>query len=818
MRKTLLYILLLAAMSATAQREEILLKTWQFAKETTPGQQPVEGWTYVTLPHDWAITGPFNRDNDLQEVAITQNGSNVPSTRTGRTGGLPYVGSGWYKTVITPPYKEHVELLFDGAMSEARVYVDGKEVIFWPYGYNAFCCDITPMLSPGKNAEISVRLENRPESSRWYPGAGLYRNVHLIQTAATHIPLWGTQIKTEKLLDNAAVMSLQTVIRTANPKKVKLLTEISIAGKLVTSTSRTLRSATGTEDGYVVSQTVNISWPHLWSPESPNLYTAKFTVLEGKKPVDCYEQTFGIRTVEIVPDTGFKLNGQTRKFQGVCLHHDLGPLGAAAWRDGIKHQLEMLRDMGADAIRTSHNMPAPELVELADSMGFMLMVEPFDEWDWGKCKNGYNRFFNVTEQGHTQTWAERDMVNMLRHFRNNPSVVMWSIGNEVPTQCSPEGYKVAKFLQDICTREDGTRPVTCGMDGVDCVLENGFASVMQVVGINYRAHRYQEIYDATPQKLVLGSETASTVSSRGVYKLPAVKDNNDKVCNIPTPNGDSKTNQCTGYDLEYCPWSNVPDDDFANMEDFPWTIGQFVWTGFDYLGEPSPYDTDAWPSHSSYFGIIDLASIPKDRYWLYRSQWNKRTHTLHLLPHWNWQTGDTVPVMVYTDLPEAELFLNGRSLGRQRFLSKEEAEKDSTWGRLRRYRLIWDKIPFEEGELKAVAYDRNGKVALTDYVHTAGEPFYVELMPEKSGTLTYVRIRICDFNGHLCPLADNKVNLSITGKGRILGAANGDATCLIPFQSREQQAFAGQLTVIVEGPATLKVTSAGLKEAVLNIK
>lgn len=815
MRKaTLLTLILSFTISISAQRTEQLLRQWDFAKEVYPHNLPAEGWQQVTLPHDWAITGDFSRDNDLQNVAITQNGEVVPSIKTGRTGGLPYPGAGWYRTTIQiDDLSQRYTLLFDGAMSEARVFVNGKEAEFWPYGYNAFHFDITSYLNKGQNT-IAVRLENLPESSRWYPGAGLYRQVHLISTCPTHIPVWGTQIRTLSLNEKVAIVNFRTELETTSQKSLRVVTEITSSGVFVARTGKMLNP----KKSNILEQNIKIKNPHPWSPEHPQLYTVTYQVYEGKTLVDQYSEQFGVRTVAIVPNEGFYLNGQLRKFQGVCLHHDQGPLGAAAYRDAIKHQLLMLRDMGCDAIRTSHNMPAPEQVELCDSLGFMMMVEPFDEWEWGKCKNGYNRYFEKIEDGETQTWAERDMVNMLRHFRNHPSVVMWSIGNEVPTQCSKEGYKVAKFLQDICTREDGTRPVTCGMDGVDCVLENGFAAVMQVVGINYRAHRYQEIYDATPQKLVLGSETASTVSSRGVYKLPAVRDNNDKICNIPQPDGNSRINQCTGYDLEYCPWSNIPDDDFANMEDFPWTIGQFVWTGFDYLGEPSPWDTDAWPSHSSYFGIIDLASIPKDRYWLYRSQWNHRTHTLHILPHWNWNEGDTVPVMVYTDLPEAELFLNGRSLGRQKKLSRDEAQQDKRWGNIRRYRLVWDDIPFEEGELKVVAYNEQGKAVMTDYMRTAKEPLYIELMTDKVGELTYIRIRVQDINNQLCPDADNKIQLQFSGEGRILGSANGDATCLIPFQSMEQQVFHGEMTTIVQGTGRLTVTSDNLRGKTIDIR
>ncbi len=807
-----LFLLLFVATSITlsAQRQESLLQVWEFAMETETGVMPTEGFVSVTLPHDWAITGPFSRDNDLQNVAITQNGSNVPSVRTGRTGGLPYVGTAWYKTTLPDNLMEHVELLFDGAMSEPEVYVNGKKACFWPYGYNAFHVDITPYLKPTGN-EVAVRLDCKPESSRWYPGSGLYRQVHLIESQAVHVPVWGAHLQTLSIEPADAKVLMELEVDAAEAKMLKVHTRVYDSRDMV------YESKFEFNPSYMstLEQIAHIANPRLWTPETPNLYKAVFDIYEGKRLVDTYEQTFGIRTVEIVPNVGFKLNGNVRKFKGVCLHHDLGPLGAAAWRDGIRHQLLMLRDMGCDAVRTSHNMPAPELVELADSMGFMLMVEPFDEWEWGKCKNGYNRFFEKIEPGQDKTWAERDMVNMLRHFRNNPSVVMWSIGNEVPTQCEKEGYKYAKFLQDICTREDGTRPVTCGMDGVDCVLENGFAQVMEVVGINYRAHRYQEVYDVTPQKLVLGSETASTVSSRGVYKLPALKDNNDSICNVPHPNGNSQTNQCTGYDLEYCPWSNVPDDDFANMDDYPWTIGQFVWTGFDYLGEPSPYDTDAWPSHSSYFGIIDLASIPKDRYWLYRSQWNTTDHTLHLLPHWNWNEGDNVTVMVYTDMPEVELFLNGKSLGRQHKLTHWEAAQDEKWGRIRRYRLIWDDVQYEPGTLMAVAYDKQGNAVMVESRQTAGEPAQLTLTADRCGQLTYLRVRVCDSKGNLCPQADNKIQISVQGDGRMLGAANGDAACLIPFQSYEQQAFAGEMTIIVEGNPQVTVSSEGLQPASL---
>lgn len=792
-----------------------LLTSWQFSMEHTDYQMPeaqATTWQQVTVPHDWAIYGPFDRKNDLQNVTVWQNGETFPSIKTGRTGGLPYMGSAWYKTIL--PLQGEVEgvyfLLFDGAMSEAEVYVNGNKVCYWPYGYNAFHCDITSALKTGQN-EIAVRLQNREQSSRWYPGAGLFRNVHLIQKPNIYVPIWGTHITTPYVTEELASINIKTNVINALNKHIELRTSLlhKATGEVVDS----LISRYDVKHSLPLEQNITISHPALWSPETPHLYVARTTVLADGIYQETVETTFGIRSVQIVPNVGFMLNGKVRKFQGVCLHHDLGPIGSAVSRDALRRQLLMLKEMGCDAIRTSHNMPAPEQIELCDELGIMVMCEPFDEWDWVKCKNGYSRFFNE--------WAERDMVNMLHHFRNNPSIVMWSIGNEVPTQCDPQGYKIAKMLQDICVREDGTRPCTAGMDQVTCVLENGFASVLQIVGLNYRPHRYVESYERTPQHLILGSETASTISSRGVYLLPALPDNTDHITNMNHPGGNSLTNQCSSYDLQYCPWSNLPDEDFRNMDDYPWTIGQFVWTGFDYLGEPSPWDTDAWPSHSSYFGIIDLAGIPKDRYYLYRSQWRKDVHTVHLLPHWNWNAGDTLPVMAYTDANEGELFLNGKSMGKVRKLTREEADAASQAGDplalQRRYRLIWDNIPYEAGEIKVVT--EYGEAKRT----TAGKPhhirMYVEDIPATDAKpLYFVRVQVCDKNGNICPNATNLISFTTKGEGRFRAAANGDATNLDLFHLPKHHAFSGELTAIVEGSCILTATAKGLKNATINVQ
>lgn len=785
-----------------AQRTEMLLeKGWKFTKGDVSGAEGTgfndTHWESVVVPHDWAIYGPFDRNNDLQNVAVTQNFEKEASVKTGRTGGLPYVGVGWYRTRFDVEPGRQTMLVFDGAMSEAKVYVNGKEACFWPFGYNSFYCDVTSFLNhDGKQNLLAVRLENRPQSSRWYPGAGLYRNVRVVTTGQIHVPVWGTQLTTPHVSEDYASVCLRTSVENAGRTELTVQTDIiSPEGKVVSSK----KNKGYINHGLPFTQNFIVEHPALWSPESPSLYRAVSKIYSGDTLLDTYTTRFGIRSIEYIADKGFFLNGKHRKFQGVCNHHDLGPLGAAINVSALRHQLRMLKDMGCDAIRTAHNMPAPELVSLCDEMGFMMMIEPFDEWDIAKCENGYHRFFNE--------WAERDMVNMLHQYRNNPCVVMWSIGNEVPTQWSAEGYKVAKFLQDICHREDPTRPVTCGMDQVDSVLDNGFAAMLDIPGFNYRAHRYEEAYERLPQNIVLGSETSSTVSSRGVYKFPAER----------KAGAMYDDHQSSSYDLEYCSWSNIPDIDFALAEDYDWTIGQFVWTGFDYLGEPSPYDTNAWPNHSSMFGIIDLASIPKDRYYLYRSIWNKDEETLHILPHWNWEgyEGKPIPVFVYTNYPSAELFVNGKSYGRQ---TKNRQTVEN------RYRLMWHNVTYEPGEVKVIAYDADGKAVAEKNVYTAGKPHHIELQTDYTSLkadgkdLAYVTVRVVDKEGNLCPTDGRLLNFRVKGAGSYRASANGDPTCLDLFHLPQMHAFNGMLTVIVQAGETagnleLQVSAKGLKTA-----
>ena len=614
-----------AFLQAQVRTEQTFEKGWKFTREdnaefANPGYNDSK-WQNVTVPHDWAIYGPFSINNDKQEMAITQDGQTEAMEHAGRTGGLPFVGTGWYRLNFDAPGFEKgkkATLIFDGAMSHARVYVNGQEAGYWPYGYNSFYVDATPYLKPGERNELAVRLENEPESSRWYPGAGLYRNVHLVINEDTHIPAWGTYVTTPVVTDKYAKVSLKTSLVSpegANKDNYRIVTQIKDKNGKVVATGENKLSVF---DNALFEQEFAVANPELWSPDTPVLYTAESKVYEGNTLKDEYTTRFGIRTLEIVPGKGFFLNGKLTKFKGVCNHHDLGPLGGAVNDAAIRRQIRILKDMGCNAIRTSHNMPAPELVEACDEMGMMLMVESFDEWKSAKMANGYHKIFDE--------WVEKDLTNLIRHYRNNPSIVMWCIGNEVPDQWNGNnGPKLSRMLQDICHREDPTRPVTQGMDAPDAVVNNNMAAVMDVAGFNYRPHKYPENYKKLPQQIILGSETASTVSSRGVYKFPVVRQAMKKY----------DDHQSSSYDVEHCGWSNLPEDDWIWHEDNAWGIGEFVWTGFDYLGEPTPYYTD-WPSHSSLFGIIDLAGLPKDRYYLYRSHWNKDEETLHILPHWTW--------------------------------------------------------------------------------------------------------------------------------------------------------------------------------------
>ena len=794
MKKTLLLTLLSCAMLCDAQvRKEITLADgWLFTRDRLT-------WQQVSVPHDWAINGPFDKKHDLQFVAIEQNGETEKSEKSGRSGALPWIGEGHYKTTVTlPEGYERVELLLDGAMSEPVVKVNGKEAGRWAYGYNAFRVEATPFVKSGRNI-IEVDLNNMEESSRWYPGGGLYRPVKLILTQKTRLDDWGGWFRTEKAGAKKASVSMSALVEgfggTDGLKVVMALADRQ--GNTVGRAELPVDAATGR-----ATAVVDVDTPELWSPESPYLYTLTTSLYDGDKLIDRTNKHVGIRTVDVSAKHGFRLNGVSRKIKGVCLHHDLGPLGAAENKAAFIRQIRIMKEMGCDAIRTAHNMPSTMQMEVCDSMGIMVMAESFDMWIYPKCKNGYARFFN--------DWADKDITNLVLNHRNHPSIIMWSIGNEIPEQWSDEGREISRRLQDLCHKLDPTRPVTQGMDKAEDALKSGFAQVMDVPGFNYRVHKYDNSIKQLPQGFLLGSETASTVSSRGVYKFPVTVSDHAVY----------DDGQCSSYDTEYCSWSNLPDDDWRMQEDRKWVIGEFVWTGFDYLGEPTPYD-EYWPSRSSYFGLFDLAGLPKDRYWLYRSHWRKDRPTLHLLPHWTWpgREGEVTPVYCYTSYPEAELFVNGKSQGRKTF------DKNS---RLDRFRLRWNDVVYQPGEITVVAYDDKGRAADTVTVRTAGAPDHLVLTADRreisseGRDLAFVTVTMVDKDGNVCPTADNALTFDVSGAGKFRAVCNGDATSLVTFDSRCMPLFNGRLVVLVEGTengtAVLTVSTDGLPDAKLPIK
>ena len=793
------FALALSSVCQAQSRKVINLPSWDFSRDG-------KVWSQVAVPHDWAIAGPFDKKWDLQMVAIEQNGEKEKSEKSGRSGALPWIGEGMYKMNLQLPkgYKRAV-LVFDGAMSQPVVSVNGKEAGRWAYGYNAFRIDITPYVQfDGKKNLVEVHLNNVEESSRWYPGGGLYRPVSVELYGNENFSTWDTFVRTLKANRQEAEVEINALLEGKIGKSGK--TVIALLDEKGTKVAeQTIQGATPE-----IKTTLKLASPQLWSPESPYLYQVKLTRYEGKKVADIQTLKTGIRTISVSKNNGFQLNGITRKIKGVCLHHDLGPLGAAENKAALIRQIKMMKEMGCDAIRTAHNMPSTMQMEICDSLGMMVMAESFDMWIYPKCKNGYAKFF--------KEWSDKDITNLVKHHRNHPSIIMWSIGNEIPEQWSKEGMEIAKHLQNLCHQYDPSRPVTQGMDKAEAALKSGFAQVMDVPGFNYRVHKYYKNIGQLPQGFLLGSETASTVSSRGVYKFPVEV----RACNNnPYPDG-----QCSSYDTEYCSWSNLPDDDWKMQDDYSWVIGEFVWTGYDYLGEPTPYDT-YWPSRSSYFGICDLAGLPKDRYYMYRSRWNETQHTTHLLPHWNWtgREGQVTPVYCYTDGVEGELFVNGKSQGRVR--------KDKS-SRLDRYRLRWNNVKYEPGEIRVVTYNQYGDKVGEDVKRTAGEPaqmkFSVEtpdhepiacmvegctdehnvLLNADGNDLAFVTVSLLDKDGNECPLADDELTFEVTGAGIFKAACNGDATSLEPFTQPQMKLFSGKLVVVVQskkqkGDITLKV-------------
>ncbi|HVO13142.1 MAG TPA: beta-galactosidase GalB [Vicinamibacteria bacterium] len=776
-----------ADLPAAGERRVSFDRGWRFQKGELPGAERPDfadgSWRALDLPHDWAIEGPF-------DPAVSPH-----------QGALPAFGVAWYRKHFSVPAAakgRFYSIEFDGAMSNARVFLNGRELGGRPYGYISFGFDLAPGLVFGGENVIAVRLAPERDASRWYPGAGIYRHVWIDASGPIQVARWGTYVTAPGAGEASASVSVRTELRSHEAQPAQVTLETAILDATGTEVARTSTAATVAANGTAaVPAQLTVTKPRLWQLEQPYLYTAVSTVRRGNDVLDRYLTPFGIRTIEYGPQKGFLLNGKKVRFQGVCNHHDLGALGTAVNRRALERQLEILKRMGTNAIRTSHNPPAPELLELADRMGFLVMDEAFDMWRIPKVRNGLSKFFDE--------WADTDLRDLLRRDRNHPSVVMWSIGNEIPEQGQPDGWKIARRLADICHREDPTRPTTAALDNADQAIANHLAEQLDIPGFNYKARQYARYVKEHPQWTMVATETASCVSSRGVYHLPI-----EKYQKHPSL-------QITSYDVIAPPWAYCPDVEFAALFASPQILGEFVWTGFDYLGEPTPYfdeegsaKTD-WPARSSYFGIVDLAGFPKDRYYLYQSQWTKAP-MVHLLPHWNWagREGQPIPVFAYTNAEAVELFLNGKSLGRKvkgaENVTIPVGKSASDEPRfLTKYRLEW-QVPYAPGELKAVAYDGPQAVA-SDVVRTAGAPARVAVTPDRrqiradGEDLSFLTVRIEDRDGNLVPGADNLVRFAVDGPATIAGVDNGNAATVEPFQADQRKAFSGLALLILRGKA-----------------
>ena len=851
-------VLPLSIMAQSVRKEVQLAEGWRFSPESDTMKQAgvtvaAENyddalWEVVAVPHDWAIKGPFDEKHDSQVVMVVEDGDKVKKLRTGRTGALPFIGAGWYRVKFTVPEAcERAILTFGGVFGEPVVYVNGHWAGEWKHPYNTFNVDVTPFVyRDGRENVLAVRAENLNETSRWYPGGGIYRPVFLTTTSVTAIDCWGLNMVTLSLNDKGDVTASFEAKVTGYEGK-NLIARWSVAGEEFE------QAVDGSGKAFTAHTFAGIT---PWSPEEPKLYEMKVEVLAvaadgSRRVVDSKSERIGFRTIRYSPEKGFELNGKSRKIKGVCMHHDLGMLGAAENKAAIRRQLELLRSMGCDGIRTSHNMPSKWQMDLCDELGFLVMAESFDEWADGKMQNGYNRFF--------YDWYKRDLANLVNNHKLHPSIVMWSAGNELrelwyrpkaENKSKNPGATIANMLVKEFHRLDPSRPVTAGMNQALLDIEMGAAQVFDILGINYHVNQYDKTYARSGHGFVLGAETASTVSSRGVYHFPVVNTclvGRDK----ETRDSLKKAGICfadyhnSSYDTEVVSWGNLPDYDWVEQEK-PWVIGEFVWTGFDYLGEPTPYN-DVWPSRSSYFGILDLAGLPKDRYYLYRSRWNTKQPTIHLLPHWNWEgrEGEVTPVYCYTNYPTAELFVNGKSQGKR----TKTAEGDI----LDRYRLRWNEVKYEPGEVKVVVYDKNGLKVGEKTVKTAGKPHHIELYADR-GTgakertyaemynscnptifplggylkadgedMSFVAVRVVDKDGNLCPNASHQLVMNVTGEGKFRGVCNGDQTSVEVFTNPTMKLFNGELVVGVQttqkaGDMVLKVSGKGVGSASITLK
>jgi beta-galactosidase len=792
-------------------------------------------WQLLDLPHDFAIAGPF--------IPPGQAGSD------GATGRLPYFGVAWYRKHLAIPAADAGKQFYldiDGAMSYATVWCNGQIVGGWPYGYASWRLDLTPVIKPGADNVLAIRLDNPPNSSRWYPGGGIYRNVWLTTTAPVHVSQWGTYITTPELSASSATVKIQTECENDSPSDASITLTTAIypldasgqfnrSASPVTSATASVTLKAG--DKATTPQSMQVTDPKLWNPNQPNLYAALTTLTLNGAVVDTYESHFGIRTIKYDPAAGLFVNGEHFKLNGVCDHHDLGSLGTAVNFRALQRQLQTLRAMGCNALRTSHNPPTPELLDFADQMGFLVMDEAFDTWGQNKRPNDYGggNLFNV--------WHEQDMRAFIRRDRNHPCVVLWSIGNEIAEQNQGSNSVIAKELAGIVHSEDSTRPVTAACNDFNA-MDNGFSTLLDAMGFNYKPDNYIRFHQRYANEFFFSSESASTISSRGEYFFPVVGPGFGTVNGRGRngqPNGsqDDTVHQMSSYDLYYPGWATSPDHEFFGQDHSAAVAGEFVWTGFDYIGEPTPWGNANDPSRSSYFGIVDLAGFPKDRYYLYQAHWRPDYPMAHILPHWNWperaadpkanppKDAQVTPVHVYTSGDEAELFLNGKSLGRKKKVFETPNNPQSNGEPA--YRIRWDNVPYEPGELKVVAY-KNGKQWATDTVKTAGQPKRLALEPDRATIagdghdISFVTLRVLDRSGITVPRSNNLVHFSVSGPGEIVTTDNGDATDLVAFPAHDRKAFNGLAMVIVKakrgqsGTITVTAASEGLGTTKTKIK
>ncbi len=821
LRKSFLFILLLqfsfsfGQLGSEATNGDVSFNSgWLFQKGDPSGAEKSTfkdaDWHKLNLPHDWAIEGPFDKKYNA------------------RTGGLPVHGTAWYRKHFTIDKKyaaQQIAILFDGVMNNSKVYINGTYIGERPFGYMGFELNLTPYITFGEENVIAVRVAPEDLASRWYSGAGIYRNTYLKINNPVHIPLWGTYITTPEVSDEKATVKIETTIKNADGKKVSVTLETKIIDGLnnvVASSSQKIGLEKSSEK--VVIDEIVVNNPNRWGIENPYLYDVVTQVKKGNIILDEYSSTLGIRSIYFDAKKGFLLNEKPVEFNGVCMHHDLGPLGGAVNYRATERQMQIMQSMGVNALRTSHNPPSPEMLQICDKLGIVVLDEAFDEWKIPKVINGYNKYFDE--------WHERDLRDMIKRDRNHPSVIMWSIGNEIIEQREKDGWKVAKMLNDICHDEDHTRPTTAGFNNYGGAFKNKLAYQIDIVGLNYKPFDYAATVKDNPDMILYGSETSSQTSSRGTYALPITHDHK------------KETLEVSSYDVTVGPpWAYPPDVEFDVQAENPTFLGEFMWTGFDYLGEPTPYggrdnSTDGywnadWPVHASYFAPVDLCGFPKDRYYLYQSQWTTEP-MVHVLPHWNWEgkEGEEIPVFAYTNCDEVELIVNGKSLGKKikgvdttdipaEFRGFEKGMYTS------KYRLSWN-VPYQPGSIRVIGY-KDGKAVAEKIINTAKKASKIRLTADRTEItadgkdLSFIEVDITDADGNLIPNADNQVQFTIEGAGILAAVGNGNPASLESFQDTKIKAFNGKCLLVVKsteaaGNITVSATSNGLESTKTIVK